>query len=291
MVSAAPLDGPAWESERRWLWSVCYRLTGVAADADDLVQETWLRAVERPPADRDRPWRPWLTRVAVNLARDRLRARRRHDLAGAWLPSPVAEDRPDDVLGVRESASFALLLAMESLTPTQRAVLVLREVAGLDVAETAAALGQSPTTVKVTHHRARRALADAPTPPLTADRDLAWATFHRLLGALAGGDPEAVRAVLTDDITATADGGGIYAAARRPIRGAGRVARFYATVSRRDGAPADFALGWFNGLPGLAATVVPRVPRWPPRWVLLAAVTPEGRIGRLYTVSAPRKLA
>ena len=134
-----------------------------------------MRALERPPARTDEPWRPWLVRVAMNLARDLLRRRRRSPYRGTWLPSPIetgADDAPpayeipaesgsptEGRYELLESVSFAFLLALEALTPSQRAVLLLRDVFDYSVRETADALGMSEANVKVTHHRARRAMA------------------------------------------------------------------------------------------------------------------------------------
>ena len=146
----------AFAAERTFLWGLCYRMTGCAADAEDIVQETFTRALERPPARTSDPWRPWLVRVAMNLARDQLRRRRRQRYIGPWLPSPIetgdevavpavepALAGGDTTAGrydVLESVSFAFLIALEALTPQQRAVLLLRCVFDYDVRETAFAL-------------------------------------------------------------------------------------------------------------------------------------------------------
>src|SRR5262245_47392862 len=139
--------GPVFEEifreHRRFLWGLCYRMTGNAADADDLVQETFVRAWKNPPERTEEPWRPWLARVAMNLSRDLLRRRKRQHYEGPWLPSPIetgdeAATLSDDALSgelvdekgdpaarydMLESVSFAFLLALEALTPAQRAVL------------------------------------------------------------------------------------------------------------------------------------------------------------------------
>src|SRR5687768_711266 len=132
-----------FQAHRHFLWGLCYRMTGSAADADDLVQETFVRAIERPPVDMRDGWRAWLARVATNLAIDALRRRKRREYIGPWLPAPIdtageasppaheiaspeisTEHRYDLV----ESVSVAFLLALEHLTPRQRAVLILRDV-------------------------------------------------------------------------------------------------------------------------------------------------------------------
>ncbi len=132
-----------FSSHRDHLWGLCYRVTGNAADAEDLVQETFARALERPPADTSRPWRPWLATVATRLSIDALRRRRTRKYVGPWLPSAIetppgatagelattqvdAETR----YGLRETVSLAFLVALEELTPAQRAALVLRDALG-----------------------------------------------------------------------------------------------------------------------------------------------------------------
>src|SRR5262249_2204314 len=162
-----------------WL---CYRMTGSAADADDLVQETFARVITTPPSE-PAGIRPWLARVAMNLAKDRLRARKRAVYMGPWLPSPLdtGRDFADDAwpnaesrYGLLESVSYAFLLACEALTPRQRAVLLLRDVLEYSVEETAEALELSEANVKTTHHRARAAMKayDAErAPPTKAKQD------------------------------------------------------------------------------------------------------------------------
>src|SRR5712692_46828 len=146
-------------------------MTGNAADADDLVQETFVRAIEKPPKWTDEPLRPWLVRVAINLSRDLLRRRKRQGYVGPWLPSPVPtdeqspasyepparnEDSPAARYDLMESVSFAFLLALEALSPTQRAVLLLRDVFDYSTSETAEALDITEANVKVVLLRARR---------------------------------------------------------------------------------------------------------------------------------------
>src|SRR5512144_2022625 len=163
------------ESDRRLLWGLCYRMTGNAADADDLVQETFVRVIEKPPRRTDEPLRPWLVRVAINLSRDLLRRRKRQPYVGPWLPSPVPtdevspasyeppapnEDSPVARYDLKESISFAFLLALEALSPTQRAVLLLRDVIDYSTSDTAEALDMSEANVKVVLLRARRKMKE-----------------------------------------------------------------------------------------------------------------------------------
>ena len=110
------------ESHRALLWKVCYRMTGSAADADDLVQETFARALERPPADQGRELRPWLLRVAINLSRDQLRARKRRGYAGSWLPSPQTNTRMHSTPGVMQRNPTSTVL-QPSLQPSPEVVL------------------------------------------------------------------------------------------------------------------------------------------------------------------------
>src|SRR5262245_39676602 len=123
------------------LWRLCYRMTGSTADAEDLVQETFARALARPARDQARDLKPWLTQIALNLSRDHLRRRKRQAYAGPWLPAPLeteglaGEAHPEARYGELESVSSAFLLALEALTPTQRAVLILCDVLGYSVRE------------------------------------------------------------------------------------------------------------------------------------------------------------
>src|SRR5262245_41591051 len=139
-------------------------MTGSAADADDVVQETFLRALARPPAQNDAPLMPWLVQVALNASRDVLRRRRRRGYTGPWLPEPIELETPDGAADARSdllaSASYAFLLALEALSARQRAVLLLRDVFDYSVSETATVLAVSEGAVKTAHHRARRSMQD-----------------------------------------------------------------------------------------------------------------------------------
>jgi RNA polymerase sigma-70 factor (ECF subfamily) len=299
----------AFHDHERFLWGLCYRLTGSAADADDLVQETFVRAMERPPARTDQPWRPWLVRVAMNLGRDLLRHRKRRAYVGPWLPSPIetgGDESPPAyepvVDGQRttegrydllESVSYAFLLALETLTPQQRAVLLLRDVFDYTVRETAEALDLSEPNVKTTHHRARAAMRDydcnrcVPTRALQERTREALAQF---MASMASGDMKAMEALLADSVRAVNDGAGEFHAARKVIFGPQRVARFHHNVGYRRQVGARSAVRMINGLPALVGEFSDGRPGEPPRFVLQCEVGADGRITQLLSVVASHKL-
>lgn len=292
----------------RHLWGLLYRMTGVAADADELLQETYLRALESPPRGEVRPY---LTRVALNLARDRLRRRRREGYVGPWLPSPLPTEQevPPGVEAqlpggastearyeLLESVSWAFLLALEALLPVQRAVLLLRDVFDQDVPEVAHALGLSEGNVRVIHHRARARMAayDASRrPPGPSVQQAARTALEGFLAALATGDAEAARALLAEDVVVMQDGGGVVNAARVPLVGPDRALLFHQRITQLHGMPESLHWRTVNGLPAVVARwSEPQGPvRYPTRAIVVAEVDAQGRIRRLWSQLAPRKLA
>jgi RNA polymerase sigma-70 factor (ECF subfamily) len=299
-----PLD-EVFAAERPFLWGLAYRLTGNAADADDVVQEAFVRALARPPARTDLPWRPWLVRVALNLGRDLLRRRRRREYPGLWLPVPVpmgeAEPPAFDPPGeggspharydLLESVSFAFLLALETLTPSQRAVLLLREVLDYSVRETAKVLRITEANVKTTHLRARRAMRNYDRNRLgrssTAREKEA---LERFLDCLARGDSAGLEGLLAADVVGMGDGGGVYAASPRPLVGREAVMRLYLGTSRRLSAAVRVDFATLNHRPALVVDTPGAPAGRAPRSVLLVHVDADGRIARLYSVLAPAKL-
>ncbi|MDI1433628.1 sigma-70 family RNA polymerase sigma factor [Polyangium sorediatum] len=302
-VVMADGDGLARE-HGRYLWGLCYRLTGSAADADDLVQETFLRAIERPPVRTEEPVRPWLTRVAVNLGIDRLRARRRRAYDGPWLPSPVETEgdfapeigiEPVETEGrydLLESVSMAFLVALEALTPRQRAIVLLCDVFDWSVKEAADALGMTEAAVKTMHHRARRALAayessrTRRTPELV---EKTRAALGRFLLALGSADGKALESILDAEVRHLSDGGGEFFAARLPILGRDRVGRLLVGLAKRRGAGAQFALRMVNGMPAVVLEHAP-ARKIAPRSVLQCEIGEDGAIRAIYWVLATKKL-
>lgn len=287
------------------LRGLCYRMTGSIADADDLVQETFVRALQSPP-ERPGPLRPWLTRVALNLSRDLLRARKRQGYIGPWLPSPLAttddegaplpDVEPRSTEGrydLLESVSFAFLLALEELSGTQRAVLILRDVLDAPIQETSEALGISEASVKTTLHRARAAMAayDQRRRPLSAEhRQQNQAAMLELFQALTTGDSEALIRALRRDVRGVTDGGGFYSAARLPIVGAEKLALFLQKISLVRGVPERVELRLLNGMPAIVARYSTPRPELAPLIVVRCDLDDSGKIDNFHTVMAPRKV-
>lgn len=307
-MPAATDHAALFTDERRFVWGLCYRMTGDAADADDITQETFLRAIERPPARTDIAWRPWLVRVAMNLARDALRRRRRAVRRQPWLPAPIdtgdesappSYELPADSSSptegryeLLESVSFAFLLALEALTPAQRAVLLLRDVFDYTVRETAEALGMSEAAVKTGHHRARRAMAaydrERCVPTVARQSRTADALF-RFMAALQQDDVPALEAMLADGVRSISEGGE-YAAAHNVVSGRSRVLRLVRGLMRHGFDRGMAAVRQLNGLPAMVVDFARSGPRYAPRAVVRIDVDPAGRIAAIHTVLASRKL-
>jgi RNA polymerase sigma-70 factor, ECF subfamily len=237
------ISAQTFDEHKRLLWGMCYRMTGSAADADDIVQDTFVRALEKPPTDMEAPLRPWLVKVAMNLSRDQLRRRRRREYFGTWLPSPVltegddgsvldhravTESTPVTRYDLMESVSLAFLLALEALTPAQRAVLILRDVFDYSTNETAEALEMSEANIKVTLHRARRTMNSYDQNRVSNFskrsgelRDI----LQRFLSLLNAGDVQGLKNMLAAEVVLVSDGGGEVNALAEPMYGREKVLR------------------------------------------------------------------
>jgi RNA polymerase sigma-70 factor (ECF subfamily) len=293
----------AFVARQRMLWGLAYRLTGVAADADEIVQETFVRAIERPPATVDEGWQGWLVRVATNLSLDRLRARRRRTYVGPWLPSPIEAPGRDAEVATHEAAdvgyermetlSYAFLLALEVLTPRARAVLILRDVFGYSAHHVAGLLDTTEANVRVLHHRAGRRLAAARPDPRPL-RELAEPTrraLQALVGCMARQDVAGLEALLTSAARTLTDGGGRYTALRAPLVGAARVARFHVETGRRRMPISTSEIRDINGLPALVIATRPLRRQMAPALVLRCEIDRDGKITELHAILAPRKLS
>lgn len=307
-VSDAALKD-AFERHRRFLWAVCYRMTGSGADAEDLVQDTFERALRNPPLDTRRELKPWLLRVAMNACKDHLRRRKAQPYAGPWLPGPVetpledpywlGRESPEARYGRLESVSFAFLRAVEALTSSQRAVLLLREVFDLSVQETASVLEMSEANVKTTLHRARAAMAayDAERcEPTSAQRIRALRALRAFLIHVSTNNVEALRALLAEDAVVLNDGGGEYFAAQKPVRGLRRIVSFHRKVGRinRHATPIGrerLGIRVLNGTYAMVGERVTHHPKLAPRIAGWVELDRSGRIREIVWVVASRKLS
>lgn len=301
----APADlAQVFSENRLFLFGLCYRMTGSAADADDLVQETFERALANPPARTHEPWRPWLVRVAVNLSRDELRRRKRRAYKGPWLPEPVEDAQlfepshePAETAGryeLVESASFAFLLALEALTPVQRAVLLLRDVLEYTAAETAVALDLSEANVRVVHHRARKAMAAYDARRRPATRALGERTLEvmgRFMKSFGARDVAGMEALLAEEIVTLNDTNGRYPAAGVAVKGANKVARFHAGIANLRALQPRIEVRWLNGGPAIIGSYdEPVTDRFAPAFVTLGELDDAGLVRRIYTILAPEKI-
>jgi RNA polymerase sigma-70 factor (TIGR02957 family) len=274
-------------AHRSLLFTVAYEMLGSAADAEDVVQEAWLRWDGLDDAAREdvRDPRAYLVRVVTRQALNRLRtlARRREEYVGEWLPEPLltSPDVAEDV-ELAESVSIAMLTVLETLGPAERAVFVLREVFDMPYEEIAEAVGKSPAAVRQIAHRARDHVA-ARRPRMEVGQAEQQLVVERFLAAVRGGDLQALLDVLAPDVVLVADGGGVVAALRKPIEGAERVATLLSRFAGL-GRPFDFEPTWVNGAPAARLDVDGE----------LAAVTSlaieGGRITRIYAIRNPHKL-
>ena len=272
-------------THRSLLFTVAYEMLGSAADAEDVVQETWLRWADVDRSEVRDP-RAYLVRIVTRQALNRMRtlARRREEYVGEWLPEPLVTtpDVAEDV-ELAEGISIAMLTVLETLGPVERAVFVLREVFEMPYDEIAAAVGKSTAAVRQVAHRARDHVA-ARRPRMPVSRAEQEAAVEQFQAALTTGDLQGLLDVLAPDVVLVADGGGVVPAARRPIRGAKTVARLLTTFA--SAAPvARAATTLLNGAPAL------RIDRGGEFDTAVSLTIEGGRITRIYSIRNPNKLA
>jgi len=225
-----------FEELRPQLVGAAYRILGTVADAEDAVQETWLRWADLGPSRRSavRDPRAYLLTVATRQALNRVRQQqnRREDYVGPWLPEPVATDRgPAESVELADSVSMAMLVVLESLSPLERAAFVLHDVFGLSFAEVATTLDRSEAAVRQLANRARGHVHSR--RPEVVDRSRHDAVLDRFVQHLASGDMEKFMALLAPDVVLITDGGGVKRAALRPIHGPEKVVRWLLGVIQR----------------------------------------------------------
>ena len=250
-MTAIELDEAGFEAHRPRLFSIAYRMLGSASEAEDVVQDAWLRARTDEHTDVRSP-RAYLTTIVTRLCIDRLRSaeRTRLEYPGPWLPEPLAEPNQESA-ELASSLTTAFLVLLEQLSPTERAVFLLREVFDLDFDEIAGNVGKSEANTRQILTRARRRLRDS-RPRFTTPRRDAEEIVRRFRHACATGDVEELMAVLDADAELIADGGGKASAATRPVLGSDRIAKFIlGYAGKLHWSESDFELVTINAMPGL----------------------------------------
>jgi len=303
------ISAQTFDDHKRFLWGICYRMTGSAADAEDIVQETFVRALEKPPTDMEAPLRPWLVKVAVNLSRDQLRRRRRREYFGPWLPAPVItqgesplefdqtppqETSPVAHYDLMESVTIAFLLALEALTPAQRAVLLLRDVFDYSTDEAAAALEMTRSNVKVTLHRARRIMNTYHryrTANLAERADRMRETLQDFLSRLANGDVAGLEQMLAADVVLLSDGGGEVNALAEPVFGRDKVMRLVSKLYEAKRTVTSTSFTVLNGEPAIFIERSKVQPGHASFFTMHCELDDNCRMRRLHFVFAPSKLS
>ncbi|WP_328612040.1 RNA polymerase sigma-70 factor [Amycolatopsis sp. NBC_00345] len=278
-----------FERQRPRLFGLAYRMLGSAVDAEDVVQDVFLRWHGTEPGSVEVP-AAWLVKVTTNLCLNRLGSApvRRERYVGSWLPEPVLT--PDSALGPmetaeqRETVSLAFLVLAERLAPGERAVFVLREAFGYSHREVAELVELSESNCRQLHSRARKRLSAARLPRSAGDVAGNRVLVERFLDAARGGDLAGLERMLAEDVTSVADGGGAPGVARLPVRGAAKVARYLATVTSRYAESLTVSVHEVNGTPAVFG--------WSAS-TLLGVFVPEiadGRITGIRIVANPGKL-
>lgn len=286
-MSVESLAQDAFSPLRGRLFGIAYRMLGSRADADDIVQEAWLRWSGADRATIGTP-EAWLVTVTTRLSIDRLRHAQteREHYTGPWLPEPIVEATvppAENALEQASDVSLAFLTLLERLAPEERAAYLLREVFDYAFAEVAEVVGKSEAACRQMVSRARkRVQAERPRfdVPIAAHMKL----LEKFMIAARSGQLDDLRALFAEDALLLADGGGKVESVLRPVRGADRLARLYHVVARRLGARADMRIAIVNGEPGVVRTLDGLID------TVISVVTDGERITALYSVRNPEKL-
>ena len=270
---------------RNLLFTVAYEMLGSAADAEDVVQETWLRWSAVDPAEVEHP-RAYLVRSVTRQSLNRLRtlSRRREEYVGEWLPEPLltSPDVAEDV-ELADGVSIAMLTVLETLAPVERAVFVLREVFDVPYAEIAVAVDKSQAAVRQVAHRAREHVA-ARRPRIQVDRTVQRQVVERFVVAVTAGDVQGLMDVLAPDVVLLADGGGVAQAVRVPVLGARKVVNLLRQFPAVSVNPAIGTIR-LNGAVGV------RIEDEAGGTTIVSVVVEDGLISRIFAMRNPHKLA
>ena len=272
-------------SLRPRLFGLAYRMLGSRADAEDVLQDAWLRWQGTERRELQSP-EAWLTTVVTRLSIDRLREakKKREQYTGPWLPEPlVAEETPDRAAELASDLSVAFLMVLERLAPEERAVFLLREVFDMDYPELARMLGKHEAACRQMLHRAKQRMHQE-RPRFHVNPEAHRRLLDRFVAATQSGDRERIMALLAEDARLTSDGGGKVRAVLRVLEGADRVARFYSALSRHASGRVSYRHAEVNGEPGLLMFLDGRLGG------AISVVTDGMRVLDIYTVRNPDKL-
>jgi len=281
-------DPGVFLEQRRGLFGVAYRMLGSAVEAEDIVQEAYLRWSRVDGTQVDSP-RAYLTTIVTRLSIDHLRSAkvRRETYKGPWLPEPVVTDEPyespPDGTELADSLSLAFLVLLEELAPAERAAFLLREVFAYEYSEIATTLERNEPACRQLVSRARHRIGDR-RRRFDADREQSFELTRRFVIACGTGDIDGLMSLLTDDVVVWSDGGGQAKAAPRPVVGPWRAARFLTHIPKTFPAETSFREALLNGQPGLVFELSGKV---------TAAVVIDvlgGRIAGVRVVANPDKL-
>ena len=287
------MTGPGTQAEqftelRPLLFTVAYEILGSATEADDVLQESYLRWAQVDPATVDNV-RAYLAQIVTRQSLNALRAqsRRREDYVGPWLPEPIlidAADPVDDVV-LAESVSTAMLIVLESLTPDERAVFVLREVFAFGYDEIAGIVGKPAATVRQIAHRARGHVHARRQKFAPVDTAQATEVVNRFFAAALSGDVEQLMAVLAPDVVYMADSDGKMTAARRPVHGAKAVSKLLLGLLRISGDDLRLDVGVYSSMPGFAVHFDGKA-----QGIFILDVV-DGLLQNVYAIRNPEKFA
>lgn len=288
MAATEATGAEEFQIHRRHLGAVAYRMLGSVADAEDVVQEAWLRWHDVDRAAVENP-RAYLTTVVTRLCYDQLGSARarREAYFGEWLPEPIVDDAlsPHERAELGEAVSLAVMAVLERLTPAERAAFVLHDVFGVDFPQIAATLERSPSAVRQLASRARRQVKES-TPRRSVDPVAHRRTVEAFVAAVTGGDMAGLMKLLDPNIVWHSDGGGEVTAGARPIFGAERVARLIAGLVEKYFVPNMIvALAQVNGEPGLVLGYPDGTPG-----AVVSLCIEDGVITESYIVVNPDKL-
>ncbi|OBB72495.1 RNA polymerase subunit sigma-24 [Mycobacterium sp. 852014-52144_SCH5372336] len=284
-------DQQTFADHRNLLFAIAYRILGSAADAEDVVQDAWFKWSADDRSQVSDP-KAYLSRIVSNLSMDRLRStqRQRETYVGPWLPEPIltASDAADDAV-TADSVSLAMLVVLETLSPLERAVFVLKEAFDFSYAEIAEAIERSESAVRQAAHRAREHV-QARRPRFEADRTKKRQVTERFFAASVGGDINALLEMLAPEVTLWTDGGGKVRQALRPLIGAANVARWLAGTAKRPYEGIEIAdmtaeVVEINGGPGIVLSGAGRIIA-----TLTVDLDDDGRIATIHNIANPDKL-